>query len=131
MAGRREFKESVKAQIVMRAMDKDGRLHCEGCGLVLGKKPYHIDHTIPDALVLDKSAPLTAADGKLLGWECCHKPKTAADVRQIAKSERQRRKIHLGIKKPSSFPKLPPGYRFDWRTRRPIKVGGGVVRRDA
>lgn len=43
------------------------------------RKPYHIDHTIADALQVDKSRKLTADDGKLLGVECCHKPKTKVD----------------------------------------------------
>lgn len=86
---RREFSDRVKAEIVARATNADGRICCEGCGLVLGKKAHHIDHTIPDALMLDKSRPLTAADGKLLGWACCHKPKTASDQGDIARSRRR------------------------------------------
>jgi len=107
---RREFPRKIRAEIVMRAVNKDGRLTCEGCGLVLGRKPYHVDHTIPEGLMDDKSRPLTAADGKLLGWDCCHRPKTAVDLWQIAKSTRQRDKIGLGIRKPSGFRKSPPGY---------------------
>lgn len=117
---RREFPRKVKAEIVLRASQPDGIVKCEGCRLVLGKKVYHIDHTLPDALVMDKSRPLTAADGKLLGWDCCHKPKTAADVRQIRKSDRQRDKIGLGIKKRSSFPKPPDGSRWDWKLGRRV-----------
>lgn len=89
---RREFTNAVKAQIVHRAAMPDGIVKCEGCGLVLGKKIYHIDHTIPDALMLDKSRPLTVDDGKLLGWDCCHKPKTATDQGDIAKSRRREAK---------------------------------------
>ncbi len=97
---RREFPDRVKAQIVHRAMNADGQVVCEGCGFVLGKKPYHIDHTIPDAMYTDKTRDLTKDDGKLLGWACCHKPKTAADQRDIAKVRRVERK-HLGIRRPS------------------------------
>ena len=93
----REFSNAVKAEIVRRATNCHNQICCEGCDLVLGKKPHHIDHTIPDALYLDKSRPLTAADGKLLGWDCCHKPKTAVDVGVIAKNRRREAK-HLGIK---------------------------------
>ena len=85
---RREFSNKVRLEIVHRAMDGKGRVVCEGCGLVLGKKAYHIDHTIPEAMVVNRSRPLTASDGKLLGWDCCHKPKTAVDKGDIAKSER-------------------------------------------
>lgn len=45
-------------------------------------------HTIPDALQVDKSRKLTADDGKLLGVECCHKPKTVIDQGVIAKAKR-------------------------------------------
>lgn len=95
---RREFAARVRAEIVKRAMNERGVVTCEGCSLVLGKKPYQIDHTIPDALYLDKSRPLTAADGKLLGWDCCHKPKTAIDQGDIARAVRREARS-LGIKK--------------------------------
>lgn len=95
---RREFTKTVYAQIVRRAMLPNGEIACEGCGLILGKKPYHVDHTKPDGLEIDKSRKLTAADGKLLGVECCHKPKTAVDVAVIAKAKRNEAR-HLGIKR--------------------------------
>ena len=109
---RREFPKSVYTQIVRRAMTHDGQIACEGCGLILGKKPYNVDHTIPDALFLDKARDLTAADGKLLGADCCHKSKTKKDVKDIAEAKRREAK-HLGIKRlkqtiPSpGFPKAP------------------------
>lgn len=98
---RREFTASVYAQIVKRAMLPTGEIACEGCGLVLGKRPYHVDHTKPDGLEVDKSRKLTAEDGKLLGVECCHAPKTKQDVADIAEAKRREAK-HLGIKQPSS-----------------------------
>lgn len=118
---RREFTNRVKAEIVHRAMNADGRVVCEGCGLVLGKKPYEIDHTIADALVLDKSRPLTAADGKLLGKKCCHDPKTVKDVGTIAKVKRVSAK-HLGIRNRSTFACSRDG-KFKQ------KIGGRVVLR--
>lgn len=86
---RREFSRKVKAEIVLRAT-VEGVVCCEGCGLILGKKPYDIDHTVAEELVIDKSKPLTASDGKLLGKVCCHIPKTADDIRMVRKSDRQR-----------------------------------------
>lgn len=111
MTTRREFSPKVKAAIVARAMNDRGFPVCEGCGGVLKLKGYEIDHRIAEALVVDKSKPLTAEDGQLLG-PCCHRGengKTARDVKVIAKAKRQSRK-HLGIKKASRFPKPPPGY---------------------
>lgn len=96
---RREFTPTVYAQIVKRAMLPTGEIACEGCGLVLGKKPYHVDHTKPDGMEVDKSRKLTADDGKLLGVACCHAPKTKRDIAQIAEAKRREAK-HLGIKRP-------------------------------
>ena len=113
---RREFPKAVYAQIVKRAMQESGEIACEGCGLILGKKKYHIDHTIADALQIDKSRKLTADDGKLLGVECCHKPKTAVDVAVIAEAKRREAK-HLGIKRTKQ--KIPTNNSL--RTREPKK----------
>lgn len=104
---RREFPKPVYMQIVRRAMLPTGEIACEGCGLVLGKKPYHVDHTIPDALFLDKSRKLTADDGKLLGVECCHAPKTKVDVAVIAEAKRREAK-HNGVKRAPSKLAAPP-----------------------
>lgn len=98
---RREFPNSVYLAIVRRAMLPDGTIACEGCGLVLGKKKYHVDHTIPDALFLDKKRVLTADDGKLLGAECCHAPKTKQDVKDIAEAKRREAR-HVGVKRARS-----------------------------
>lgn len=97
---RREFPRSVKVQIVHRATNERGQIVCEGCGLVLGKKPYEIDHSLAEGLVVDKRRPLTAEDGRLLGVECCHDPKTYQhDLPAIARAKRREAK-HLGVKKP-------------------------------
>jgi hypothetical protein len=117
---RREFSNKLRAKIVHRATDpRTGMVVCERCGYVLGKKPYEIDHIVAEALVIDKSKPLTEDDGQLLGMECCHRGndgKTAADVRRIAKAKRVELR-HLGIKKRgskrSTFPKAPPGTRYE------------------
>lgn len=86
-------------------MNERGQICCEGCRQVLGSKKHEIDHVVAEALVVDKSKPLTAKDGQLLGY-CCHRGedgKTAKDVRAIAKSKRQERR-HLGIPKSSRRP---------------------------
>lgn len=101
MSDRREFSRKLKAEIVHRAMNEAGQVVCEGCGLILALKRYEIDHTLPEGLIVDKTRPLTAADGKLLGVACCHAPKTADDVRKIRKSDRQR-DSHLGIRSASN-----------------------------
>jgi hypothetical protein len=97
---RREFTKAVYAQIVKRAMLKSGEIACEGCGLILGKKIYHVDHTVADGLQVDKSRKLTVDDGKLLGVECCHKPKTKKDVEVISKAKRVE-ESYLGMRTPA------------------------------
>jgi hypothetical protein len=105
MTKRREFTKAQKAQIVHRATNANGHVVCEGCGLVLGKKSYEIDHKLAEGLVVDKTKPLTIEDGELLGVECCHRGpdgKTNQDVKAIAKAKRCEAK-DMGIRKPSSF----------------------------
>lgn len=94
MSARREFSRKQRAEIILRATNADGLICCEGCGLVLGRRRYEIDHDTPEALVMDdKSKPLTIDDGRLLGVECCHRGganKTRADIQRIRKADRQR-----------------------------------------
>lgn len=101
---RREFPNRIRLEIVHRAMNAAGRVTCEGCGLVLGHRPYEIDHVIAEALVVDKSVPLTAADGQLLGVNCCHRGgrnKTATDAGDIARAKRREAK-HRGAYRPAN-----------------------------
>ena len=99
---RREFSRAVKLEIIKRAT-RDGMTFCEGCGCLA--KRWHIDHTSPDGLQIDKSKPLTAADGKLLcagSRDTCHGRKTAEqDVPAIALVKRQVA-AHLGADKPNT-----------------------------
>ncbi len=104
---RREFSRAQKAAIVLRSTNAAGRPCCEGCGLVLKRGDGEVDHTIPEALIADKTRPLTIEDGKFLGKSCCHRGaegKTATDVTTIAKVYRVEAK-HLGTaKKRSTWP---------------------------
>lgn len=101
---RREFSKAQKAQMLKRASDAKGIIHCEGCGLNITGKAVEFDHTIPEAMVIDKTKPLTIEDGKALGRDCCHRApggKTAQDMADIAKAKR-REAGHLGISRPRS-----------------------------
>jgi hypothetical protein len=100
---RREFTRNQREQIVERSK-RNGNICCERCGLVLGAKPYEIDHIIPEALrpEVDKQSKITIAEGQLLGKECCHRGeegKTNKDVSQIAKAKRQYNGAN-GLKRP-------------------------------
>lgn len=102
---RREFTKAQKAQMIKRASDEQGRIFCEGCGLNVTGKRIEFDHTIAEALVIDKTKPLTIEDGKVLGMDCCHRGpdgKTAQDVAIIAKAKRQEAG-HLNIRRPSTL----------------------------
>jgi 5-methylcytosine-specific restriction protein A len=88
---------------------------CHICGLSVVGKPWEVEHIIPLAL--------GGADDES-NWapahKACHAPKTAEDVADIARAKRREAK-HLGIRKRSSFPKPPPGYKYDWGQRRLVK----------
>ena len=51
---------------------------------------------------------------------CCY-AKTAEDVAEKSKVARIRAK-HLGVKKPSRFPKKPPGTEYDWSRGRYVRT---------
>lgn len=88
---RREFPKAVKVAAVKRAT-RDGKLFCEGCnGLLTGR--FEIDHIRADGLLGEP----TLENARVL-CSICHKEKTAADVRSIAKAKRVEAR-HLGIQK--------------------------------
>jgi hypothetical protein len=102
---RREFSRAQKAQMLKRASDEKGNIFCEGCGLNITGKAVEFDHTIPEAMVIDKTKALTIEDGKALGRDCCHRApggKTAQDLANIAKAKRREAK-HAGIRPPSQI----------------------------
>jgi 5-methylcytosine-specific restriction protein A len=87
---------------------------CHICELpvTVGQR-WEIEHRIPLALGgLDDEANMFPAHAT------CHKPKSAEDVANIARAKRRKAK-HIGIKKPSTWPKSK------WRK----KVSGEVVLR--
>jgi 5-methylcytosine-specific restriction protein A len=87
---------------------------CHICDLKISGK-WDVEHKIPLALGgLDDETNMAPAH------RACHAPKTAEDVANIARAKRRKAK-HLGIRKRSSFPKPPPGYKYDWGQRRLVK----------
>lgn len=123
---RLEFAPLVYAEIVARATNAIGFITCEGCGLVLGLRRYHVDHTIPEGLRRGPRGKLTAADGKLLGVECCHDPKTREDKAVIARAKR-REAAFRGFPKPKSRQRSrlsrPPGTVWNWKRGRLERLG--------
>lgn len=125
---RREFSRKLRAQIILRATNERGQIVCEGCGLVLGHKPYEIDHKVPEGLIMNKSTPLTADDGQLLGRDCCHRGgnnKTTHDIRQIRKADRQRDKDTGAMRSKGRGFWRPAGSQFDWSRGRYVRNAQG------
>lgn len=101
---RREFTPTQRRQIVERSKNEAREICCERCKMVLRGKPHEIDHIIAEGLrpESDKQRKITIAEGQLLGKDCCHRGadgKTNADVKAIAKSNRQFDRAH-GLKRP-------------------------------
>lgn len=118
---RRKFTPTQRREIVIRSKNADGFICCEGCGQVLGAKPYEIDHIIPEGLrpEADKQRKISIVEGQLLGKDCCHRGengKTKKDQKQIAKSNRQFDKSQ-GLKRQKH--KIPTNNTL--RTRQPKK----------
>lgn len=125
MTGRREFSPKVREEIIRRATNERGYPVCENCGGVLKRGAWEIDHVIAEGLVVDKSKPLTAKDGQLLG-ACCHRGedgKTNKDVKAIAKAKRRARNHNGDRRRPRN---LIPGSRGTPFKR---KIGGETVLR--
>ena len=85
---RLEFSRKTKKAIIDRAAG-----NCEKCKAVLKPGEGEVDHILPCAL----GGEATVANGRLICRQC-HKDKTAADVRQIRKSDRQRDKASGAIR---------------------------------
>jgi len=99
---RREFSLGVQLEIVRRATDEDGRVHCERCGAWLkSRKNFEIDHVISEGIrpAADKQRRLTAADGQLLCAAVCHKEKTELDKGVQAEAKRREAKA-AGLEAP-------------------------------
>lgn len=104
---RKEIPKRVKVEVFLRAGGNTPDLRCEGCGLRLGGKIFHYDHQLAECFqTLPKSErpPITADDVKLLGYECCHKDKSASEhkancrgKRLVAKAARAEKKYSRPI----------------------------------
>ncbi len=76
---------------------------------------WEVEHIIPLALGgADEPSNIGPAH------KVCHAFKTAVNVAEIARAKRRKAR-HIGIKKPSTWPKKPPGYRYDWQRRGLVK----------
>lgn len=89
---------------------------CHICGQrIKPGEAWEVEHRIPLALGGADDETNTAPAHK-----ACHVIKSVTDFARIAKAKRMKIK-HYGARKPSTFPKPPPGYEYDWRRRRYTK----------
>lgn len=121
---RRNFTRNQKEQIVERSKNALGQICCEGCRLVLGSKPYEVDHIIAEGLKpeADKKRPITTAEGQLLGL-CCHRGedgKTNKDVKAIAKAKRVYNRAN-GVTTRETQPITSPGFPAPVKQSKPSK----------
>lgn len=126
---RREFSTALRIEMGRRAMNANGDIICEGCGLNLRGKAIEFDHVIPEAMRLphEMAKKLTAADGQVLGRDCCHRApggKTATDFANIAEAKR-REAIHTGAIGRKPWPKklrqpAPPQNRASTPLTKPL-----------
>ena len=101
MSKRREFSRAVYVEIAKRAT-VNGVTRCEKCGCAIAR--FEVHHTVEDALEVDKSAKLTAADGLLL-CHPCHSELTRPFQTIIAKLKRVEAKHILGPPRSRGFSK--------------------------
>lgn len=90
MGKRIEFSRKTRRLIVERAAG-----HCEKCKAALKPGEGEVDHILPCEL----GGEATVANGRLI-CRVCHKEKTAADIRRIRASDRQRDKAS-GVVRPA------------------------------
>ena len=117
---RLEIPKKIKLEVYKRAGGPD-HLVCEGCKLPIMGKRFDYDHIRPEVFNEPKSARvITADDVQLLGYECCHKFKSAREHKDNCHGKRIVAKAAKATKK-STWRKKPDGMRFDWSKGRYVK----------
>lgn len=99
-----------------KRVDETGRIYlvCHICGGMIDpiRDRWEAEHPTPHANGGVKTLP---------AHEACHDEKTPRDISEIAKGKRVADR-HFGIRRSSgSFRKAPPGFKYDWRSRRLVK----------
>lgn len=130
---RKEIPKSIKLQVLIRAGGPENP-RCEGtrddgerCNLPLKGKRFDFDHSWPEWLRTTpkkQRPPITVDDVKLLGWDCCHKPKTAREAGERAKDYAVFEKHH-GIRSPRKSRPMP----FGRDSKLKKKITGEIVPR--
>lgn len=104
-----EIPKKVKIEVWRRVLARaDGdpfKIQCEKCGLILGKKLFNYDHKHAEVFQRISPAerpPITVDNAWLIGEDCCHKGKTAGEVKALAKTKRLAAKEAGGVPKKKS-----------------------------
>jgi hypothetical protein len=122
---RKEISKAVKLEVFRRAGGPEA-VCCEGCGLRLGGKRFDYDHTVAEVfrtVPKNQRPPITAADVKLLGYDCCHKGKSAGEHKANSHSKRIVEKMAYVE---DSYSPLP----FSRKSRLKKRMDGTVVDRE-
>jgi hypothetical protein len=85
-----EIPKAVKLEVFKRAGGPEA-VRCEGCGMLMGGKRFDYDHSHPEVFQTTPKGerpPIIADDVKLLGYECCHKDKSAREHKANCHSKR-------------------------------------------
>jgi hypothetical protein len=132
---RKEIPKRIKLEVLIRAGGPENP-RCEGdrdgepgvrCGLPLKGKRFHYDHDTPEWLRTTpkkQRKPITANDVRLLGWDCCHKPKTAREAGERAKDYAVFEK-HNGLRAKRKSRPMP----FGRDSKLKKKITGEIVER--
>lgn len=120
---RREFKKSIKIEVIKRAT-KGGNVICEKCGALA--KRFQIDHVRPDGLLGEP----VLSNAELI-CEPCFKIKNPQDTTAIAKAKR-REAAYIGASQPKHTIKsagFTKSERSERRASQPSKLDGMPPRR--
>jgi 5-methylcytosine-specific restriction endonuclease McrA len=117
---RRHLTKSDKAAILAKS---EGRCACCG-GEFTKDDPVEFDHII----ALELGGEDTNENTRAIHEKACHRPKTALDIKAIAKGKRQRKKFGATPAPVTRFKQKikSAGFRKDVRR----KLNGGIERRD-
>jgi energy-coupling factor transporter ATP-binding protein EcfA2 len=78
-----------RRKVLDTARDRKGKIHCVGCGKIVYKGGYELDHIIPEI----ESTPEMRSDWRNMqvlcnGKDGCHAKKTAAEAKRYARKNR-------------------------------------------
>ena len=118
-------RDSVKARRICfeahRTTNHIGRTilicHLNGCIIDPVRNPWRADHIRRWA----EDGEDTPENLFPICERCDREDKAPKDTSAVAKGKRMGER-HFGIRRATGFRKVPPGYKYDWKQRRVVKV---------